>query len=215
MPDADNDPNKAVIIINRPYAVMAAWSNPTVFDNDKPIGEISNGGMLKWSRSEGTVKLDIWHETRGSHTFPNSEIHAKFDVKNNSVYKFSYGFGGILQPSSLKLEGDQSSKLYLTSVPPGAAVYAGTDLNNLKLTEIITPHTIEFQDRVTMWAPECYKMTLQGYNDSPVVCKSNSFGNRVVYHNFTCPTCPEPPLSELPIRQKNSPNVLIPPAIPE
>lgn len=218
-PETGIDPDNAIIIINRPHATIAAWNNPTVFDNGKPIGEISNGGELKWSRNEGKMQLDIWHQTndiwgnKGKHTFPNSEIHTTIDVKRNSVYTFEYKFGGITA-SAINLQGDETSKMYFTSIPSGAVVYAGTDQNNIKQTAILTPHTMTHTPGKT-WAKECYKLTLKGYEDSPVFCKDNSFGNRIVHYNFEKPSSPEPPLSELPIRRNDTTKPLIQPAIPQ
>lgn len=215
VPKLEIDPESAIIILNRPSAILAAWNNPSVYDDGNLIGEISNGGTLKWSRKAGTVKLDVFHEQNGKHTFPASEVQTIFEVKNNTVSTLNYAFGGLLAPSSMFLKGDESSKIIFTSYPPGALVYAGTNPNDLKPTGILTPHTMSRPTGSTHWAAEYYKITLDGYKDSPVVFKNNSYGDRIVHYDFINPSNPEPPKAELPVRKESTPQTLIAPAIPQ
>jgi hypothetical protein len=133
-----------------------------------------------------------------------------FKVEKGMKYHLSYNnLTGAVNPP-----GDESSKLYFTSYPSGALVYAGTDPNTLKPTYIITPHTILRTQKVNKWTEEYYKLTIGGYPDSPIIFKKNPFGDRIVHYNFENPSSPEPPLSELPIRKAPS-GTLISPAVPQ
>ena len=203
VPKLDLDPESAIIILKRPST--AVWNNPKVFDNGEPIGEIGNNGLLKWSRKEGIVELDIiFRDIWGNRSFQTGDIHAVFEVKKNKVYKINYILNGRYQPATVKLEGDELSEQKHTSSPPGALIYVGDSPSVLKSTNIKTPFTFHRTKEIGTWTAQYYKMSLEGYKDTEVIFKSNSFGNREVHFDLVPLQVPKP-TSDVAVNDNASP----------
>lgn len=188
VPEKLNDPNSATIILNRLKDIDYPWSNPSVFDNGKLIGEIGNGGQLIWSRDEGRLELDIKYiNLFGDENSGMIRIHRVFDVKKNKVYTINYVFG--TRPS-ISLEGENAGEIKFTSSPPGALIFAGRSQYSLKPLNCKTPCTKTLPAGKSHWAAEYYKMTLAGHEDSEIVYRNNTYSNREV-HFILKPLSPE------------------------
>jgi len=175
IPSLDDDPESAIIILKRVNSSnFLSQKNPSVFDNGKLIGEISTGGELKWSRKEGTIKLDISHvSTSGTNGLPAANIHREFKVYKNNVYTLRYLFGYY---SVIALEGD----IRVSSTPPGALIYSGSSFGNLRYTGFKTPHTWKLPANATNWRSEYYQVHLDGYEDPPIKYRDNKTGDREI-----------------------------------
>lgn len=198
--------NKAIILLTRDnVGIRGSFGTVDIYINGSKVSElIGHETAYIWDQDPSDVKLEIKQKER----LLNNIV---FKVEKGKKYRLVYNYlTGAVNPP-----GDELSKIYFTSSPPGALVYAGSDPNTLKPTQIITPHTMSRPPGGNKWGPEYYKLTLDGYQESPVIFKSNPFGDRIVHYNFENPSSPEPPLSELPIRRKNSSGVLIFPAVPQ
>ncbi len=189
VPQLDRDPTSAIIILKRPsIPITARLIRVEVYDNDKLVGHLSSGDELKWSRGEGTLKLetkyfDLWGN-------PSSWIAAStiLEVKKNNVYVLNYSMSdpaviGIAY-STLKLEDNEPVKAIFTSTPSGALVYAGPSQDSLKSLDCITPCTMSLPSGKSNWEAEYYKMTLAGHEDSEVVYKNSIPGDREVHFDL-------------------------------
>jgi len=148
----------------------------SVYDNGKKIGEVGSDGMLEWTRKEGLLKLDI--EQKGFTDFSHSFV---MEVKSGKVYNLTLDYTN----GQVRLQGDELSKINVTSNPPGALIYAGPSQESLKSTGLRTPHTRSRPENIFKWQPEYYKVVLEGYQDSPVISKNNSFGNRNIHFDLS------------------------------
>lgn len=204
--------NKSLLLITRInnsnnllHAKLPKMGIVDLYVNDLKIGEL-NGDETAfiWDQEIGNVKLQIRQKDR---LLNDVLIKAEKGSKYHLIYDYSTG--------AINLQGDETSRIILTSFPSGAVVHAGENPDLMKKTPIITPHTITRQPGSHKWPAEYYKLTLEGYKDSPVIFKNNSYGDRIVHYNFLDPSSPEPPLSELPIRRNDPSKPLIQPAIPQ
>lgn len=169
VPRHDSDQNFAIISLNRENSLLGAARVLDVYDNGKHIGEIASDGLLKWSREEGEMFIEI----KQSLTVVNKIL---FNVKRGENYFFTVDY----QTGCVKLDGNPTI-IKLTSNPPGALVYVGDTIDNMEL-EYITPKFLP--DFCKYLKPKFYKMTLNGYNDSPVIYKNNSIGTREVHFDL-------------------------------
>jgi hypothetical protein len=198
--------NKAIILLTRDnVGFRGSLGTVDIYINSNKVSElIGHETAYIWDQDPGDVDLEIRQKERLLNKIA-------FKVEKGMKYHFVYNYlTGAVNPL-----GDENSKIYFTSYPPGASVYAGTDPSALKPTHILTPHTMTRPPGTHKWATEYYMLKLDGYKDSSILFKSNSFGDRIVHYNFLDPSSPEPPLSELPIRRNDPSKPLIQPAIPQ
>lgn len=209
LPQLERDPNAATIIIKRPFIDYSwldfhslAFVNHPVYDNGKLIGKVSNGGELKWSREAGNMDLEV-------RLFTDKIRKISMKVDNNRTYTFNYVYARIFDNPLLNFvgaEGDDAGKVIFTSTPSGALIYAGSSLDSLKSLDCKTPCTMTLPAGKSHWAAGHYKMTLAGYEDSEIVYKNNTSGDREVHFNLK-------PLQ--PAQAKSSPVPIIqPPTTP-
>ncbi len=178
VPKLGDEFNSAIIILKRQSEFVGSiGSQPRVYDNGTLIGELASGGELRWSRNEGTIVLDIKYDgSLPTHPLRN----LVFSVEKNKVYTLNYSPSKM----AIKLEGDELSQIKFTSSPPGAVLFAGSSPSTVKQTHIKTPFTMSYPPGSNRWAAEYYKMSLDGYQDSPLVFKNNTFGNREVHFDL-------------------------------
>jgi len=176
VPKTGEENNSAIIIIKRTGDLAARGRTVEIYDNGMFIGGLGYSGELKWARKEGIIELDIkQNET--------TVAHSVFAADRGKIYTIIYNYVA----GTVKLEGDNASLLQFTSSPPGATVYAGQSPETLRPLKYKTPFTIPRPSHApyNRWASEYYKMSLEGYNDSPVVFKNNSFGNREIHFDLS------------------------------
>ena len=144
VPQLDRDPNSAIVILKRPSVHPFDLIRVEVYDNTMLIGILRGNDELKWSRGEGTLKLEIkYSDLRGS---PNSVMAANtiLEVKKNNVYVLYYtvtGNRGVINGATLKLENNEPIKAIFTSTPSGALIYSGPSQDSLKSLDCKTPCT--------------------------------------------------------------------------
>lgn len=186
VPQLDRDPNSAIVILKRPSVPPSDFIRVEVYDNNMLIGELRGKDELKWSRGEGTLKLEIKYTTVWGWSNPEIRANTEFEVKKNNVYVLNYSLsmiGGKFL-STLKLENNEHSKAIFTSSPSGALIYAGQSQDSLKSLDCKTPCTLTLPAGKSHWAAGHYKMTLAGYEDSAIVYKNNTSGDREVHFNL-------------------------------
>jgi len=173
IPTSHLDNQSAIIVLKRLGAFRGAGRTVSVYDNEEKIGKLASNGVLQWMRKKGTLKLDIKQDGK---TY-NSLI---MDIKNNEVYNLTYDYS----TGQVKLQGAEQSSIKITSNPSGALIYSGTTKELLKSTSFTTPHTWTLPSGVNKWRAEFYKVTLPRYEDSPIIFKNNSLGNRNVHFDL-------------------------------
>ncbi|MBL7178912.1 MAG: caspase family protein [Desulfobacterales bacterium] len=145
-----------------------------IYDNGKFIGKLGHEGAVLWDhKSEEEIKLEITHSGK----LVNS---ANFKVKPNETYILNFGYSSGV----LRMEGDDSSKIIVSSTPSGAMVFSGSSYGNLQYTGYKTPLLWPRTALSSRWAQEYYQVRLDGYEDSPTIFKNNSFGNRNVHFDL-------------------------------
>lgn len=70
--------------------------------------------------------------------------------------------------------------LKIDSSPSGADVWAGPMPDKMKVIGQ-TPFFLSHPRGGQIWAAECYKATMDGYNQSECVCKRKDSGDRVIF----------------------------------
>jgi len=173
-PILSNYQNKSVILISRIsdgagplHAKLPRIGIVDIYVNGKKVGSLNGDETsFMWDQMPGDVTLEVKQKERIlNQVFVNVEKGHKYHL----VYNYSNG--------AIHYPGDESSQIIFTSIPSGALVYVGTEPNTLKPTFIITPHTVTRMSDTHKWNTEYYKMTLDGYKDSPVVFRNNSYGD--------------------------------------
>ncbi len=186
VPTLDRDPNSAIIILKRLSISQGVPIRVEIYDNDKLIGSLAREDELKWSREEGSVRLEVKCLTIWGTPHPEIRANAEFEAKKNNVYVLNFSsrvIGGKFV-STLKLENNEHSKAIFTSSPSGATIFAGPSQDSLKSLNCKTPCTATLPAGKSHWAAEYYKMTLAGYEDSAVVYKNDTYSDREVYFNL-------------------------------
>ena len=157
------------ILISRPSGIEGSYRFVTVYDNGKKIGQLLSGGSIQWDRIKGKIKLEI--EQNGK-VLNRSIWEAEPGQSYNLIFDYSTGI--------VNLQGDESSKIIITSNPPGAFIYVSKTKNPLNATGHITPYTETRTALIKSWAPEYYQAKMDGYNNSSIIYKENTFGDRKV-----------------------------------
>ena len=163
--------NKSLILLNRVTSKQKGFLRlVNVYDNGSFIGELAHEGSVIWDHeSNKEIILEITQSKK-------TAAKANFILQPNKVYNLSFDYStGVL-----KMDGDETSVIKITSTPPGAIIFAGSSYNKLKNTGFKTPYIFYRSAQSSRWAPEYYSVKLNGYEDSQIIFKNNAFGNRKI-----------------------------------
>lgn len=159
---------ETVISVTRPWSLFGAARTVDILDNGILIGTLANDGFLKWRRGEGRVQLDV---TQGGFVMRS----VRLDAQKGRTYDFVYSYDGQVRLP------DEPTTIEFTSNPPGATIYAGPAPERLAELNGKTPLTISLAEGMLYFKPEYYQLSLDGYEESPVMFKDNTIGRRTVH----------------------------------
>lgn len=85
---------------------------------------------------------------------------------------------------TFNVSNTEPARLIITSNPPGARIYVGATAQELKLMKFPTPVNLKHPKGGQLWAAECTRVELDGYEKSEVKCLPLGAGDRIIHFDL-------------------------------